>query len=176
MLGLWFWRTWRYDESLGKFGLGLKTASSSQARKFSVITTNGEGSTNATWDLDEVVRGLWVLKEESEHEEELVDFIRQLQKTQMKERIQVQERCTLGKNWPCWRLRRPNRSSCQKSIQSDQKDLVISPDDIHEIYWHGGRFGSECVYLPKWRRVNLGIHFAGGMKDWRIATPCCWGV
>ena len=32
------------DESLGKFGLGLKTASSSQARKFSVITTNGEGS------------------------------------------------------------------------------------------------------------------------------------
>ena len=67
------------DESLGKFGLGLKTASSSQARKFSVITTNGEDSASASWDLDEVVRiGLWVLKEESEHEEELVDLIHQL--------------------------------------------------------------------------------------------------
>lgn len=48
--------------SLGKFGLGLKTASTAFCRKLSVISrsSNDEAALQATWDLDHVAReGKW---------------------------------------------------------------------------------------------------------------------
>lgn len=44
------------DKSLGKFGLGLKTASTSQCRSFSVVSRRGsdEMACSAKWDLDHV--------------------------------------------------------------------------------------------------------------------------
>jgi hypothetical protein len=50
--------------SLGKFGLGLKTASTAFCRRLSVITRSGASkpALQATWDLDHVVRvGQWEL-------------------------------------------------------------------------------------------------------------------
>lgn len=50
--------------SLGKFGLGLKTASTAFCRRLSVITrpTGAASALQATWDLDHVVdRGEWEL-------------------------------------------------------------------------------------------------------------------
>ena len=50
---------------LGKFGLGLKTASTAFCRKLSVITRDSKDSKllKATWDLDHVARvGQWELK------------------------------------------------------------------------------------------------------------------
>ena len=54
----------RTRDDLGRFGLGLKTASISQARKFSVISKK-EGVVNAfSWDLDEVEKSsLWEMIE-----------------------------------------------------------------------------------------------------------------
>jgi hypothetical protein len=44
-------------KSLGKFGLGLKTASTAMCRRFTVVSRSGEGQPTraATWDLDYVV-------------------------------------------------------------------------------------------------------------------------
>ncbi|PRY75308.1 histidine kinase/DNA gyrase B/HSP90-like ATPase [Yoonia maritima] len=67
-------------ESLGKFGLGLKTASSSVCRQFTLIsrTSEGEDLNKLTWDLDHVEKiGLWEMRrdpvttDESETFEEL---------------------------------------------------------------------------------------------------------
>lgn len=44
----------RSDSDLGRFGLGLKTASLSQARCFSVISSQAGEINGATWDLDVV--------------------------------------------------------------------------------------------------------------------------
>ena len=41
-------------DDLGRFGLGLKSASSSQCRKFSVISKKGNEINGLKWDLDEV--------------------------------------------------------------------------------------------------------------------------
>ena len=51
--------------SLGKFGLGLKTASTSMCRQFTVVTRGEDGGTAhaATWDLDYVQqRNEWLLQ------------------------------------------------------------------------------------------------------------------
>ena len=51
--------------SLGKFGLGLKTASTAMCRQFSVVTRNGPGEQTlaAVWDLDFVAeRNAWLLQ------------------------------------------------------------------------------------------------------------------
>lgn len=63
-------------KSLGKFGLGLKTASTSFCRKLTVITrTEGEANYNCLqWDLDEVVeQDDWILLEPdpADYEEEI---------------------------------------------------------------------------------------------------------
>ena len=67
-------------ESLGKFGLGLKTASSSVCRQFTLIsrTSEGEDLNKLMWDLDHVEKiGLWEMRrdpvttDESETFEEL---------------------------------------------------------------------------------------------------------
>jgi len=52
-------------ESLGKFGLGLKTASSSVCRQFTLIsrTKEGEDLNKLMWDLDHVEKtGLWEMR------------------------------------------------------------------------------------------------------------------
>eukprot|EP01136_Pigoraptor_vietnamica_P005386 Opistho-1_new@36918 len=47
---------------LGRFGLGLKTASLSQCRRLTVISKKGDEICGAEWDLDEVARtGDWSL-------------------------------------------------------------------------------------------------------------------
>jgi len=63
--------------SLGKFGLGLKTASTSIARKLSVLSkkTNKDDLIKLSWDLDHVVdTNEWELLEETPDKEEVVKF------------------------------------------------------------------------------------------------------
>jgi hypothetical protein len=45
----------RDDADLGRFGLGLKTASFSQCRSLSVVSSNGDEMTGCRWDLDRIV-------------------------------------------------------------------------------------------------------------------------
>ena len=48
---------------LGRFGLGLKTASFSQCRRLTVVTRKGEELSAAVWDLDTVAaRDKWVVE------------------------------------------------------------------------------------------------------------------
>jgi hypothetical protein len=57
----------RSNDDLGRFGLGLKTASISQARKFSVISKKDGVISALCWDLDEIKDESWkmiVLNEE----------------------------------------------------------------------------------------------------------------
>ncbi|HDS1623861.1 ATP-binding protein [Stenotrophomonas maltophilia] len=51
-------------KSLGKFGMGLKTASTAFARRLSVVTrSNGADALRATWDLDKLAKdGTWLLE------------------------------------------------------------------------------------------------------------------
>lgn len=52
----------RASSDLGRFGLGLKTASLSQARTLSVVTRKGGLTTGLQWDLDHVARsGTWAI-------------------------------------------------------------------------------------------------------------------
>lgn len=52
----------RTSADLGRFGLGLKTASLSQCRKLTVVSADGNDLTAATWDLDRVeASGDWVV-------------------------------------------------------------------------------------------------------------------
>lgn len=46
----------RAEHDLGRFGLGLKTASLSQARRLTVVTKQDSTIVGAEWDLDEVAR------------------------------------------------------------------------------------------------------------------------
>ena len=67
--------------SLGKFGLGLKTASTAWCRRLSVISRPcGEiGPTMATWDLDYVTqRGQWLLQVTDEIDGEAAQFLDQV--------------------------------------------------------------------------------------------------
>lgn len=52
----------RSNTDLGRFGLGLKTASLSQARKLTVVTKNRHDVTALRWDIDHIKRtGRWSL-------------------------------------------------------------------------------------------------------------------
>lgn len=65
----------RDPASLGKFGLGLKTASTAFCRRLSVISRAGEGlnPVMATWDLDHVTtQNRWLLQESDNPEPEAV--------------------------------------------------------------------------------------------------------
>lgn len=54
----------RDARDLGRFGLGLKTASLSQCRRLTVVSKKGDEICGAEWDLDEVARtGDWSLLE-----------------------------------------------------------------------------------------------------------------
>ncbi len=53
----------RSADDLGRFGLGLKTASFSQCRRLTVITRKASAVSCATWDLDKVAeRDRWVVE------------------------------------------------------------------------------------------------------------------
>lgn len=53
----------RNPEDLGRFGLGLKTASFSQCRRLTVVTRREDAVSVAIWDLDVVVaRNAWVVE------------------------------------------------------------------------------------------------------------------
>lgn len=53
----------RDADDLGRFGLGLKTASLSQARKLSILTWHRGQFTALQWDIDHVLgRGRWLVK------------------------------------------------------------------------------------------------------------------
>lgn len=58
--------------SLGKFGLGLKTASTSFCRKLSLLSRGDDGETRKVqWDLDYVAKKGWKLKKLTPQEDEL---------------------------------------------------------------------------------------------------------
>ncbi len=46
----------RHSSDLGRFGLGLKTASFSQCRRLTVVSRKNGKTCSAVWDLDEVVK------------------------------------------------------------------------------------------------------------------------
>lgn len=46
----------REKNDLGRFGLGLKTASFSQCKKLTVISKKGEEINGSIWDLDEITK------------------------------------------------------------------------------------------------------------------------
>ena len=53
----------RSASDLGRFGLGLKTASFSQCRRLTVLTRKNGIASNATWDLDSVAeRDKWIVE------------------------------------------------------------------------------------------------------------------
>lgn len=66
----------RSDDDLGRFGLGLKSASLSQCRKF-VVVSKQEGELHAySWDLDYVIQSkAWMLKGYSQEEISLLPKI-----------------------------------------------------------------------------------------------------
>jgi hypothetical protein len=53
----------RESNDLGRFGLGLKTASISQCRKFTVISKKNSNVSGFQWDLDEIVDENWTMFE-----------------------------------------------------------------------------------------------------------------
>jgi hypothetical protein len=64
--------------SLGKFGLGLKTASTAFCRKLTLVSRNGVDAQvlSATWDLDKVPHHNWsiIIVDASDEEVELLDL------------------------------------------------------------------------------------------------------
>lgn len=50
-------RAARRDDDLGRFGLGLKTASFSQCRRLTVVSRKDDVTSCLRWDLDEIVAG-----------------------------------------------------------------------------------------------------------------------
>ncbi|MEU5832056.1 ATP-binding protein [Streptomyces diacarni] len=69
----------RVADDLGRFGLGLKTASLSQARTLTVVTKQGETITALRWDIDYVkATGRWAILVLSSDELSTLPFHRQL--------------------------------------------------------------------------------------------------
>lgn len=51
----------RPSKDLGRFGMGMKTATFSLGKRLTVITKTSDGFANATWDLDDVLQIGWQL-------------------------------------------------------------------------------------------------------------------
>lgn len=69
----------RCKDDLGRFGLGMKTASLSQCRKLSVLTKKNGNITGAIWDLDYVIKkNEWILKMYDTSECEEIEYIHYL--------------------------------------------------------------------------------------------------
>ncbi len=72
----------RSQKDLGRFGLGLKTASFSQGRKLTVISKTLDGVAGACWDLNLIAeKDLWVIKVLSDEEINNTHFVDQLEGT-----------------------------------------------------------------------------------------------
>ncbi len=57
----------RRENDLGRFGLGLKSASFSQCRNLTVVSKKDQQTSSFSWDLDEIVRtGEWKLQKSRE--------------------------------------------------------------------------------------------------------------
>jgi hypothetical protein len=70
----------RAENDLGRFGLGLKTASMSQCRRLTVVTRQSGGSLHGmVWDLDRVIQTQdWTVGELETEEFESVPFLNEL--------------------------------------------------------------------------------------------------
>ena len=69
----------RNENDLGRFGLGLKSASLSQCRRLVVVSKQGKELNAYSWDLDYVIQsGSWMLKGFSEEEMDLFPEIGRL--------------------------------------------------------------------------------------------------
>jgi hypothetical protein len=69
----------RSDEDLGRFGLGMKTASLSQCRRMTVVSLKDNVLSGRCWDLDHVAqRQNWMLLRLNNHEMESLPQIDQL--------------------------------------------------------------------------------------------------
>lgn len=59
----------RSDDDLGRYGLGMKTASLSQCRKLTVMSKTNDNIVGRRWDLDHIIEtGLWSLQQLSQEE------------------------------------------------------------------------------------------------------------
>ena len=66
-------------KSLGKFGMGLKTASTAFCRKLTVFSSQNGKNNGRTWDIDEIVKSdKWILltAQEADYEEELERLVK----------------------------------------------------------------------------------------------------
>lgn len=71
----------RKKNDLGRFGLGLKTASFSQCKKLTVISKKNETISSAQWDLDYLAKhNEWILKRPMLDQVTKIPFIEELQK------------------------------------------------------------------------------------------------
>jgi len=72
----------RAESDLGRFGLGLKTASFSQCRRLTVVTRKGDSTSAACWDLDYVAKtDDWVIQIPDYDEISALPFIDRLGST-----------------------------------------------------------------------------------------------
>lgn len=77
----------REPDDLGRFGLGLKTASLSQCRKLTVVSRKGDVTSARRWDLDVVQQsGRWLV---------VVPELKELETLPMFSRLQAQDSGTL---------------------------------------------------------------------------------
>lgn len=69
----------RNSDDLGRFGLGLKTASLSQARQLTVVTKNSNVVTALRWDIDHIrSTGRWSLLKLSDEEMAILPWVARL--------------------------------------------------------------------------------------------------
>ena len=69
----------RREEDLGRFGLGMKTASLSQCRRMTVISLDAGALSGRCWDLDHIaLRQDWMLLQLSDEEMRQLPFVDQL--------------------------------------------------------------------------------------------------
>lgn len=71
----------RKKEDLGRFGIGLKTASFSQCKQLTVISKKADNIVGLQWDLDLVIeKNEWYIKELNNHDLTEVELISKLNK------------------------------------------------------------------------------------------------
>ena len=69
----------RAPDDLGRFGLGLKTASMSQCRRMTVLSRRDGHTCGMVWDLDDVAEaGDWLVGELDPHDLAAIPFVRSL--------------------------------------------------------------------------------------------------
>lgn len=73
----------RNTSDMGRFGLGMKSASLSQCRKLTIVSKKNNAFSSYSWDLDYIIeKGEWVVKEYDFHEIKTIYAFDQLEKYQ----------------------------------------------------------------------------------------------